>query len=293
MVNYEKLGFKSFENFLENFLNTLLLSNKTYEYFVDWSKVKNNVKKYLDEISLLNSLTKIPTFQREEYLKELINRYPKTIETIPMLVAERVKNKNLDIFEPETEKFITINFSKVNDKKTILKIVDLCKKIGIIDLFDEVKDIYDYLLGLEVGLDSNARKNRSGEIFEKIVQKKIIKILEDKYEIIKNDKNFSLYPIIEKEKGEGKTHDIVIYLNKNPVLIIECSFYNVSGSKPISIAESYPEMSKVAKNYGIEFLWVSDGPAWFKMKESLIRSMEKMDWILNFKMLNYIEKILK
>ena len=35
-------------------------------------------------------------------------------------------------------------------------------------------------------------------------------------------------------------------------------------------------MNKVAKENGIEFLWVTDGLAWYNMKETLIRSMKKI-----------------
>lgn len=65
------------------------------------------------------------------------------------------------------------------------------------------------------------------------------------------------------------------------------------GSKPISIAESYIEMNRVAKEHNIKFLWVTYGPAWHKMKEPLRRSMEKIDWLLNYKMLERIRRILK
>ena len=37
-------------------------------------------------------------------------------------------------------------------------------------LFGEINDLYAYLLGVEVGLDSNARKNRSGEIVQNLVE---------------------------------------------------------------------------------------------------------------------------
>ena len=76
-------------------------------------------------------------------------------------------------------------------------------------------------------------------------------------------------------------------------MVVECNFYNVVGSKPISIAESYIEMHKVAKENKIDFLWVTDGPAWLKMKEALLRSMKEMEWIFNYKMLNFVEKLLK
>lgn len=52
-------------------------------------------------------------------------------------------------------------------------------------------------------------------------------------------------------------------------------------------------MHKVAKENQVEFLWVTDGPAWHNMKEPLIRSMDKIDWVLNYRMLNLMERILK
>ena len=196
--------------------------------------------------------------------------------------------------KPRDRVFLSFEFkrSKVN-KKTIPQIVDFCIKTGIIDLFQEIKDVHDYLLGVEVGLDTNARKNRSGDIFEKMCQQKVKKLLESKYKIVSNDPNFSLYPVVAKGRSKGKTHDIVVYKNGKPVLIGEFNFYNTTGSKPISIAESYIEMHNVAKEHNVEFLWVTDGPAWHKMKQPLLFSMKDIDWVLNYRMLELIRRILK
>ena len=56
MIEYEYLGFENFGDYFNTFINTLLKSNKTYEYFVDWKKVKNNIRKHKHQIFLLNSL---------------------------------------------------------------------------------------------------------------------------------------------------------------------------------------------------------------------------------------------
>jgi len=293
MVKFKELGFKNFEEYKNHFFATLLPSNKTYDYFVDWNKVKKAVGKYLNELSLLNSLTKIDDEKRESHLYKLLLKYPQIIEVIPLLIAERLKNGRIDIFDPNIEELITFEFkhSQVNENN-INQIIKFCRKTGILDLFQEVKDIHDYLLGVEVGLDTNARKNRSGDIFEKMCQQKIRKLITKNYIIIDNDPNFSLYPIVSKGRSKGKTHDVVIYKDNSPVLVIECNFYNVTGSKPISIAESYIEMNRVAQEHGVIFLWVTDGPAWHQMEEPLLRSMKEIDWILNFRMLNFITKIL-
>ena len=294
MVKFKELGFVNFGSYVNHFFETLLPSNKTYEYFVDWGKVKSAVNKYLDELSLLNSLTKMDSTKRVERMYSLLLRYPQIVEVIPLLIAERVKNGKIDIFDPEIEKFLIFEFkqSKVNES-TVQQIIDFCIKTGIMDLFQEVKDIHDYLLGVEVGIDTNARKNRSGDIFERMCQQKIRKLIGSKYSPLNNDPQFSLYPIVTKGKSKGKTHDVVIYKNGRPVLIVECNFYNVTGSKPISIAESYIEMHRIAKEHNVEFLWVTDGPAWHKMKEPLLRSMKEIDWILSYRMLELLREILK
>ena len=293
MVKFKELGFKDFDQYTSYFFNTLLPTNKTYEYFVDWNKVKNVLNKYLEELSLLNSLTKVVPQKQEKHLYSLLTKYPQVVEVIPFLIAERVRNGRIDIFDTDLEEFLTFEFerSKVN-KKIIPKIIKFCKNTGIMNLFQQVKDIYDYLLGVEVGIDTNARKNRSGKIFEAMCQKKISRLVGKDYNIVNNDPRFSLYPKITKRKSKGKTHDIVIYKDNKPILIVECNFYNIAGSKPVSIAESYIRMHKIAKENEVKFLWVTDGPAWHKMREPLIRSMKEMEWILNYKMLNYIKKIL-
>ncbi len=292
MVKFKELGFKNFEEYKNHFFNTLLHSNKTYDYFVDWTKVKKTVNKYLNELSLLNSLTKVSRKDREGHFHNLLLKYPQIVEAIPLLIAERLKNGKIDIFDPNIEEIITFEFNRSQvDENSVNKIIEFCRKTGILDLFQEVKDIHDYLLGVEVGLDTNARKNRSGDIFEKMCQQKIRRLITKNYVIIDNDPNFSLYPIVSKGRSKGKTHDVVIYKDNLPVLVVECNFYNVTGSKPISIAESYIEMNRVAQEHGVIFLWVTDGPAWHQMKEPLLRSMKEIDWILNFRMLNFITKI--
>jgi len=293
VVAFEKLGFESFDDYTNYFFSTLLHSNKTYEYFVDWEKVKKAANEYLSELSLLNSLARFPLKQRGTHLKKLLITYPKVAEVIPMLIAERARNGQVDVFDPELETTITFCFANTAfDRHRAAKIVRFCRKTGLLKLFDEVKDLYDYLLGVEVGLDSNARKQRSGNIFENMVLRKLKKLLPAEYKIVHSDPHFSLYRKVSAARAKGKVHDIVIYRkdnDKQPVAVVECSFYNVTGSKPISIAESYPAMSEAAEQLGVKFVWVTDGPAWHKMKEPLLRAMQSMKWILNFRMLDRIE----
>ena len=59
MIKHDVLGFSSIDKYLEYFVETLLPTNRTYEFYVDWDKIKNNLDKYITEISLLNSLVHV------------------------------------------------------------------------------------------------------------------------------------------------------------------------------------------------------------------------------------------
>lgn len=296
MVKFKNLGFDNFDNFKKYFFDTLLISNKTYDYFVNWKKIKKNINKYIKEISLLNSLSKVHQKERENYFKELLLKYPEVIEVIPIIIAERINNKKICVFDLELQDILDFEFNKLNiDITKVEKILKFCRKTGILDLFQEVDDIYDYILGVEVGLDSNARKNRSGKIFQKMCYQKIIKIISTNiYTIIENDYKFSLYSYLNKRnknKRKAKVHDFVIYKNSNPVAVIECSFYNVLGSKINAISESYIYMTQIADERGINFIWVTDGPAWINAENIILNSMKHIHYVLNYKMLDLIRNI--
>ncbi len=166
MVKYDVLGFKSEKEYLDYFFKTLLPTNRTYDFFVNWEKVKRNVDSCLMEISLLNALTKINEEERESKLIEIITKYPEVVKVIPLIIA--IREQNILVLEMG-EKVFYKEFEFKPPNEEIEDIVEFCIKSGILNLFGEINDLYAYLLGMEVGLDSNARKNRSGKIFEQIV----------------------------------------------------------------------------------------------------------------------------
>uniref|UniRef100_A0A7V4KDN9 Type-2 restriction enzyme n=1 Tax=Fervidobacterium pennivorans TaxID=93466 RepID=A0A7V4KDN9_FERPE len=288
MVRYELLGFKSFSDYFDTFLETLLKTNKTYEYFVDWEKVKNNIRKFKHQIFLLNSLRGVKNRDKmKKELADLFVRYPEVLKVIPLLIAERVKNWEIDILDPDVMDFVQYNFKKRRiNKEEAEKYVYFSEKVGIVDLLMEIKDLYDYLIGVEVGLDTNSRKNRSGDIFESLVQIALKKHLPRNFNIVPQDPNFSLYQTVGRtEKEQAKRHDFVLYFEDAPKFILEANFYNVKGSKPISIAESYINLQQEAVKSNVVFVWITDGPGWSSMNEPLLRAMKEIDFVLNYKMI--------
>jgi type II restriction enzyme len=87
MSNYSKLGYKSLENYSQHFLDSLLETNRTYDFFVDWDKVFSKLENHLIEINILNSLTKISSTSINEKFIEILKKYPECVPVLPMILA--------------------------------------------------------------------------------------------------------------------------------------------------------------------------------------------------------------
>jgi len=297
MIDYASLGFTSFDEYYIYFMHNLLPSNRTYDYFVDWRKVRNAIERKREEIFLLNSLRECQNpNEMKERMVSLLKRYPSVLEAIPLLIAERAKKGVIDVYDPEQSIFIQYHFSRKSrvHENNYEKIAFFCEKTGILDLISKTKDLHDYLLGVEVGLDTNARKNRSGDIFQRMVTTLLKKELPSGVRLVEQDSELSLYDVVGEARTEkAKTHDIILYISNKAMFVLEVNFYNTSGSKPTSIAESYMKMSEKAETRGLKFVWVTDGPAWRKMQEPLLRAMKdsKITFVLNYDLITKFKKI--
>jgi len=273
MVKLKLLGYESFDEYRASFFGTLAKTNRTYDYYVDWSKIRRKAQDIEDEIMLMNVLTKKPKEERKDKLIDLVTQYPRITEVIPIIIAIR----DLEIMVFDDESFETKMFDFQQEQENIDEIVEFCVKSGILDLFDTIDNLFDYIFGVEVGLDTNARKNRSGKIFEKMVKD----VLEDE---LKSMDELSITSQNVVKLKRRKYADFTIQKNSEPILAVEVNFYCGTGSKPIEVARSYIQLERKLNEEGIQFIWITDGPGWMKMKNPLEDSMMNMDYVLNLEM---------
>jgi len=267
----------------KTFLSQLSETNATLDYFVDFEKVKGNVRKIALKLNQLNYL--IGKDNLEEAINDLYEENPKVFEVLDILIAVRNKNaKTLD----NTGK-ITLLESYFTSPKGVLEYI--CET-GLAEVFKnkEISNLVDYVFGIEVGLDTNARKNRGGDNMSKAVS-----LLFDREEIYyKKEMNSTLFLDIESLGVDVKRFDFVIKTRKKTYLI-ETNFYNTGGSKLNEVARAYSEVAPKINQYeNYEFVWITDGQGWLSAKNKLEEAYNTISSVYNLTTLSeFVERVKK
>jgi type II restriction enzyme len=259
-----------------------------WDYFVNWIKVISNIEPIEKELNLLNYLIGKEDIETEAF--NLIKQYPQVIKAFPTLIA--IRENSIDILM-DTKKFIYKKYSFTNSNPTIEECKELAffiisSGIGEILKDKKVKNLVDYATGVEVGLDSNGRKNRGGALMEMLVEEFVAeacRALELTYMAqATSPKIKSTWGIDVLVDKSSRQLDFAI--NKNGKLyFIECNFYGGGGSKLKSTATEYIEMNRYWNQQGIEFIWVTDGAGWKSTLKPLREYFDKADYLMNLEML--------
>ena len=263
--------------------NNLKTSISNYGYYVDFEKIYKSAEKYKVELNILNSLIGSKTIEKD--FENIILKYPETLEVIPLLLAVRSN----EIFVKDSTNEYLFKFNKMI--YSVGDYIKFMRETGLFELLQNhiINNLYDYLLGVEVGLDSNGRKNRGGHLMENLVEEYIIKA---GYK--KNETYFKEMYLSEIEKKwnmdlsamsgnnvSTKRFDFVIKTNKN-VYIIETNFYSSGGSKLNETARSYKMLAEESKKVnGVTFIWFTDGMGWKGAKKNLEETFNELDTLYN------------
>lgn len=270
---------RNFNEWISKFKSSI----SNYTYYVDFEKVYRSAEKYKIELNILNSL--VGSKNIEEEFKNIIMKYPETLEVIPLLLAVRAN----EIFVKDITDEYLFKFNKM--VYSIGDYVNFMRETGLFELLQNhiINNLYDYLLGVEVGLDSNGRKNRGGHLMEDLVESYIIKA---GYE--KNVNYFKEMYLTDIEKKwnldlsamsgnstSTKRFDFVIK-TENQVYVIETNFYASGGSKLNETARSYKMLAEESKKVeDVTFIWFTDGLGWKSAKKNLEETFNELETLYN------------
>jgi len=258
-----------------------------YKYFVDFDKVFSNVEAIKIPLNILNSLIGSKNIEKE--FEAILIQYPETLKCIPILIAKR----ELEIYALENNgTLLKYDFHKSN--YSIEQYIVFMRETGLLELLQHhiINNLVDYVTGVEVGLDSNGRKNRGGDLMENLVEKHIMAagFVKDKtyfkeMTIKKVQKKWGLD--LSGISNNGKTvkrFDFVIE-GQDEIICIETNFYTSQGSKLNETARSYEEIAKSAATInGFRFVWITDGSdGWSQAKNNLEETFGVLEDLYNIK----------
>ncbi len=267
----------------KEWFSTFRKSIAGYDYYVDFQKVFSNVESIKVPLHLLNSLVGSKNI-KSDFIK-LIVKYPETLPCIPILLA--VRTSHIHAVDESGE--MIFNFSK--QAHTPEEYALFMEKTGLFSLLAEhiIRDLTDYVTGVETGLDSNGRKNRGGHVMENLVEKYLQKagFVKGKnyYKEMKiSEIQSKFYVDMSMVSNDGKTEKRFDYVVKTPrnLYVIETNFYATSGSKLNETARSYKTLANEIKLIpGVTFVWFTDGEGWKDARNNLEETFDVLDTLYN------------
>ncbi len=251
------------------FMSQLSETNSTLEALTDFEKVSTNVKKVSLKLCQLNHI-----LGREDLwnaVKEVFDENPKTFSVLGILVAVRNDKKVLNKENHPVN--IESYFANYND------ICEYIKETGLEDVFrsNKITNLVDYIFGVEVGLDTNARKNRGGSIMESCVAR----VFDSAGIIYREQVSSSEYKELSILGEDLKRFDFVVETELK-TFFIETNYYNGGGSKLNETARAYTEIApKINGCPNYEFVWITDGQGWCSAKNKLEEAFNVIPNIYN------------
>ena len=254
------------------FMKPLKETHFSLKDYVDFPKVEANVEAISIKLNQLNYL--IGQTDMAAAVRRLWDENPKVFSVLDILIAVRTKDKKKAIDAYGNIHLVSDYFDSPE------KVTEFLNETGLTTVFQQkqIKNLVDYVFGVEVGLDSNARKNRGGHIMEGLVAN----ILSRNGISFEQEVYYTEFPEIVKALGaDNKRFDFVIRTARKTYLI-EANFYTGGGSKLNEVARSYSELApKINAVPGFEFVWITDGIGWESARNKLEEAFAHIPSVYN------------
>lgn len=282
-------GFNNSELAFQAFVASLRPSLKLWDYFVNWDKVFRNTREIEIHLNIWNFLLGKDNFEVE--FDALLTEHPQIVKALPSMVVRdgagsskfAVIQNIKDLSAPE----FLFDFSKPASSPELREAaLAFVKGSGLVRLFakDGVKNLVDFVLGVEAGVDSNARKNRSGTAMETVVSeylkvftanRNLEYISQATPNAIKAKWGFDI-PVDKS----SRRFDFAIS-DGSKLVLMEVNFYGGGGSKLKATAGEYIGLGELLDIPNVDFVWITDGQGWLTTLLPMKAAYEKLDFVWN------------
>lgn len=303
---YEKRGLKDEEEVFNFFMKNLQKTILGWDYFVDWRKIKEKVEDLEKELRLLNTL--LGKENTEPKFLNLVKEEPRVKKALSLLIAVRANKlrktyildksdlgKRVEDWHVELKNDY-FKVKKELNKKTESELLKFYRQSGLKEVFErkDIKDLVDYYFGIEVGMDTHARKTRTGNAMEEVT----FHYLNEEFDNLipqatkgKIKEKWGKELILEDIRSDKAFDFAILNDEEEDLYLIEVNYYNVGGTKLKSTAGEYREYEKLINKAGAEFIWITDGLGWKQHENDLFDTFRSNDYLFNLKMIS--EDVLK
>ena len=266
------------------FMSQLQETNQTLDFFCDFEKISENVDDIKLSLCMLNSL--IGASDMRKAVETIWKRDKSAFNVMDILIAVRSEGKKKVLDKLGSCVVLDSLFTSIDG------VMEFLDGTGLTEIFQskKINDLVDYVFGIETGLDTNARKNRSGHVMEG----RVAQILDKEGISYRQEVYSSEWSEITKVLGDDeKRFDFVINTAKKTYLM-EVNFYSEGGSKLNETARSYSDIApKINSVPSFEFVWITDGIGWKSAKNKLQEAYNIIPSIYNLTDIDDFIQLLK
>ncbi|MCU6771600.1 type II restriction endonuclease [Bacteroides cellulolyticus] len=259
------------------FMSQLQETNQTLDFFCDFDKISRNVEDIKLSLCMLNSL--IGSTDMRKSVERIWNRDKSAFDVMDILIAVRSEGKKKILNSLGNCIVLDSLFESIDG------VMEFLDNTGLTDIFQsrKINDLVDYVFGIETGLDTNARKNRSGHMMENMVAR-----IFDKNGISYRQEVYSSeWPDITKVLGDDEKRFDFVIETSTKIYLMEVNFYSGGGSKLNEVARSYSDIApKINSIPSFEFVWITDGIGWKSAKNKLQEAYSIIPSIYNLTNIN-------
>lgn len=238
----------------------LKTTNQTLGFLCDFDKISRHVEDIKLSLHMLNSLVGAIDLRRS--VEVLWQRDKHAFDVMDILVAVRRKENKMILDSLGDCIPLHSMFESVDAIMIFLEDTGL----GEVLQQQRITNLVDYVFGIETGLDTNARKNRSGHVMETTVSN----ILDQAGIIYRREVYSREWPAIKEILGDDEKRFDFVIPTPEKTYLMEVNFYSGGGSKLNEVARAYSDIApKVNSINEFEFVWVTDGLGWVSARGKL------------------------
>lgn len=256
----------------QRFMSQLQETNQTLDFFCDFKKISQNVENIKLSLCILNSL--IGTKDMRSAVETIWNRDKTAFNVMDILIAVRSEGKKVILDKIGNCVVLDSMFKSVDG------VMEFLDDTGLTEIFQSrrIMNLVDYVFGIETGLDTNARKNRSGHVMEGIVKH----IFDNNNIQYRQEVYSSEWSEITKVLGDDEKRFDFVVKTAGKTYLIEVNFYSSGGSKLNEVARAYTDLApKINSVSGFEFVWITDGIGWKSARNKLQEAYNNIPSVYN------------